>query len=229
LERNEKLLLFTNPTLAIVDPERCRTAPPNVTANTGLDALAHAAESITSTGGNPYAETLGLGAIQRIAKYLPVACKDGGNMEARSALSLAANWAGIAFADTGLHIGHAAADTISAAYATNHGLNCAWTTPPTMEYCAKAAPDKIRSIGEALGVVFPNGASAEEIGGQTADACRRLMRECKIPSMASLNFDREKILSGAAATVANGLCMNCPAEVTEEGAKRVLARAYDNY
>ena len=77
----------------------------------------------------PYSELLAVAAIERIAKYLPRACKDGNDMEARREMSLAANWAGIAFANTDVHIGHAAADSIAASYHTPHGYNCAMTTP----------------------------------------------------------------------------------------------------
>jgi len=228
-ESNVKLVVLTDVALAIVDPELCRSAPPTVTANAGLDALAHAAEAITATSWNPFSELLGLAAIRRIAEYLPMACRDGNNMEARSELSLASNWAGTSFALSTVHAGHAAADSISASYHTPHGLNCAWATPAVMEICAESAPDKVKLVGEAMGVTFDKGESNEEIGKMTGDAIRNLMRVCGINSMKSYGFDREKIIGGAGTLLNNGIQHFCPTEMNEESAARLLALIYDGY
>ena len=228
-ERNEKLVVLTNISLAIVDPELCRTAPPNITANGGFDALAHAVEAVTSKGRNPFSELLALAAIRRIGEYLPIACKDGNNTKARGELSLAANWAGIAFASTNVHVGHAAADSISAIYHTPHGLNCAWAVPVVMELCAETVPDKVKLIGEALGVVFGADDPNNVIGEKTSVACRTLMHECGIRSMKSYNFEREKVLSAVDYIFSCGISQNCPTEITRDTAEKLLARAYDNY
>jgi alcohol dehydrogenase class IV len=125
-EQNAKLAVFVRSSLAIVDPELVKTLPPSGTASTGLDAFAHAAESVTCKNWNPRSELLALTAIAKIKKYLPVACKDGSDMEARTEMCLASNWAGIAFADTDVHVGHCVADSFSVGFHTPHGLNCAW-------------------------------------------------------------------------------------------------------
>lgn len=227
---NEKLPIYTNSTLAIVDPELCRTAPPSVTANGGLDALAHAMESITCVNHNPYSETLGLAAIRRIAKYLPLACQNGDDMEARSELSLAANWAGIAFSATDIHIGHAAGDSIAASYHTPHGLNCAWINAPVQELVAPAVPDKVKLIGEAFGLTFTGAETPEDIGKAVGAAVRRLARDCGVKSMKDMGFDRSVIVDkGAPYVAASALRFNCPVEITEEVAARLLASAYDDY
>ena len=104
-EKGVKGGVFSPSTLAILDPELCLTVPPHITTMTALDALAHACESYTSIAANPKADILDLAAISMIFKYLPIAYKDGSNLEARSQLMLAANFAGMGFSDTMIQIG----------------------------------------------------------------------------------------------------------------------------
>ena len=85
------------PDYAIIDPQFTMTAPPKITAATGLDALTHAAEAYTSKLAQPLSDTFALSAIKRIFKYLPVAFHDGKNVEAREQMSIAALEAGNRF------------------------------------------------------------------------------------------------------------------------------------
>jgi alcohol dehydrogenase class IV len=73
VSRNIKSAIFTRSTLAIVDPELTLTVPSAVTAYTGLDALSHAVEAVTSKNWNPRSEACALYAIEKISKYLTVA------------------------------------------------------------------------------------------------------------------------------------------------------------
>lgn len=227
--RNIKIPIFTNSTLAIVDPELCRTAPPSITANGGLDALAHAIEAVTCVHSNPYSETLALAAVTRIAKYLPAACRDGNDMEARSEMSLAANFAGIAFCATDVQIGHAAADSIAASYHTPHGLNCAWVNAPVQELMAEVVPEKVKLVGAAMGVEFDGTETPAEIGRKTGAAIRRLTRDCGVKTLEEMGFERSVIVGGAGYVAANVLTYNCPVQVDEAVAERILASAYDDY
>lgn len=226
---NTKVVVLTCGTLAIVDPELCMSAPAHVTAYSGLDALAHAAEAITANGRDPYSEQLAVAAIRKIADNLITTYQDPKNTVAREEMSLASNWAGIAFANAMVHIGHGAADSVSASYGTPHGLNCAWTTPPVLELVAEAVPDKVKLVGEALGVSFAGNETPAQIGKMTGDACRKLMHAVGIKTMKESGFDRDVILSGKTFTAKCDLRHNCPVEITEEVAEKILASAYDDY
>lgn len=226
---NAKMGVFIHANLAVIDPELTRSVPPKITAMTGLDALSHAVESITAKNWNPRSEVLALAAIRKIAAWLPVAYKDGSNMQARTELCLASNWAGIAFADTDVHFGHAAADGISAACHTPHGLNCAWVTPEVIELVAAAVPGKVQLIGEALGLTFNNGETAAEMGSATAQVVRRLMRSVDIQSMREMGFTVDQAAAAAGEAMQSGLRFNTPVEMTNEKATQMLKRVYVNY
>lgn len=60
------------PDIAVDDPRFTMTAPAQVTAATGLDALCHAAEAYTSRKAQPMTDTLAVSAVKRIFRYLPV-------------------------------------------------------------------------------------------------------------------------------------------------------------
>ena len=99
-ENNVKMLLAgpsVLPALAVVDPAFTMTAPPSVTANTGVDALCHAVEAYTSRKAQPLSDTFALSAIKRIHKNLPICYADGKNEQARMQMALGATEAGIAF------------------------------------------------------------------------------------------------------------------------------------
>ena len=227
--RNLKLSIFVHGHMAIVDPELTLTVPPYVTAYTGIDAFTHAVESITALKWNPQAQLLASAAISKICKYLPIAVKDGGNLEARYELSLASNWAGIAFTQTDVHFGHGLADGISCRFHTPHGTNCGWACPELMKFIAPNAADQVKMVGEAMGLSFCGCESAEEIGEKVAEAIRNLMRTIGIESPASRGYTREEMLECTEVGFASGLRFNCPTLVTEENTRELYGKIWDNY
>ena len=228
---HSKPAIFLNSAMAIVDPELTLTVPKSVTAYTGLDALTHAMEAITSRNRNPHSEVLALAAIRKIAEFLPQAYDDGSNLTARYEMCLAANWAGIAFTDTDCHLGHAMADGISSKFHTPHGVNCILSDAEIIGACAAVVPDKVQLIGEALGASFPENADAETIGSITSAAIRALMRRVEIKSAKEMGFDRDEFIDRyhIVMEIDLGLRMDCPLEVTPELVKSLYERIYDNY
>jgi alcohol dehydrogenase len=77
----------TFPTLSIVDPELTVSVPPDQTAYTGMDAFFHSVETYLATVNQPTSDHLALQAAGLITRYLPVAVRDGGNLEARTQLA----------------------------------------------------------------------------------------------------------------------------------------------
>lgn len=69
------------PDIAIVDPELCLTMPPNVTADTGMDAMSHSFEAYVSIMANEYTDTLALESIRMMFEWLPRAYYDGSYLD----------------------------------------------------------------------------------------------------------------------------------------------------
>lgn len=87
---NEKTAIFAGyPVLAIVDPTYMLTVPKKFTAYQGFDAFFHNAEGYISKARNEASDMIELTAIAKLAKYLPIAVEDGGNLEARTQVAFA--------------------------------------------------------------------------------------------------------------------------------------------
>lgn len=229
-KNNRKPAVFQPIHLAVVDPELTVTMPPMTTATTGIDAFTHASEAITTNNSDPRSDVMAVAAIKKLAAYLPTAVRDGKNIEARDAMALAANWAGLALEDAGVHFGHSIADGLSAVCKTAHGLNCAWGSPELLKLIAPTVPEKVKIVGEALGINFFGTETPEEIGEKTASAVRVLMRCCKIPAPATMGFAREAFVTEAAEIAfSSPLKFACPVQVTLEDVQALFGRIYDNY
>ena len=112
------------PDIALIDPELHRSCPGPITAACGMDALTHLIESHVSTGATPLSNDLALAGIRQIKDNLFVACKDGNDSDARSALAYGALLSGICLANAGLGVVHGLAGVIGGMYAIPHGVVC---------------------------------------------------------------------------------------------------------
>ena len=81
--------------LVICDPELTLSLPPRLTAATGIDALSHGVETYCSTWDNPPAAAIGLEAVRRAAKWLPVAVENGRDRTARREMMMASLMGGM--------------------------------------------------------------------------------------------------------------------------------------
>ena len=228
-ELNAKWSVFVNINLAIVDPELTISLPKQETANTGLDAFAHAAEAMTCKNWNHHSNILGEAAIRRIAKNLVTCYNEPDNLEARTEMALAANLAGLAFNDPITHVGHAIADALSCAFHTPHGLGCALALPETMALVAPAMQEPVRVIASAMGLHLTGNESGEVLGKLVADSIRDMMHAMNMKSLKEMGFTREQIVDLAPHVVENHLSSYCPVEITEKTAQELLARVYDSY
>ena len=71
------------------------SVPQALTAYQGFDAFFHAAEGYIATCANPVSDLFALKSIALLARWLPVAVKDGSNKEARAQVALANTLSGL--------------------------------------------------------------------------------------------------------------------------------------
>ena len=158
------------PDIAIVDPEIPATMPPHITANTGMDVMAHAVESYVSTNASDYTDPLAKKAINLVFDYLPEATENGDNMKAREKMHNASTMAGMAFSNSSLGIIHSLAHKIGGELHITHGLANAILLPYVIEYNYDAAQNKFAKIENHLEI------------DSLADEIRKLNKKIGIPS-----------------------------------------------
>jgi alcohol dehydrogenase len=213
-------------TLSIVDPVLTVGMPPSITADTGMDAYCHAAEALTSGQANPMSDIVGARAINLVCKSLPVAVKDGSNLEARTDMSFAAMCAGYAFNDAITHLGHSIGHTLGAMYHIAHGNACAVAIGEIMEYVAPGAPDGIRRVGVAMGLDVNHGLSTQKVGEMVRDAVRKLNKDIGLKTLKDHGIKRSE-LNAIAERSMSGPIMFSPRKTSKEDLLELLEKSYD--
>ncbi len=120
------------PALSIVDPLCTHSMPVGLTCHTGLDVLAHAAESLLCMQRSPFSDSVAAKALEMVVAYLPKACQ--GEPEARAAMSYAAMLAGVAIAHAGTILPHIMGYPLTVFHGVPHGLASAILLPRVLDY-----------------------------------------------------------------------------------------------
>ncbi len=196
-ENNVKMLLggpSIIPALAVIDPTFTMTAPPKITAATGVDALTHCIEAYTSRKAQPLSDIFALSAVKKIHKYLPICYKDGQNVEARLKMSEAALEAGIAFNNASVTIVHGMSRPIGALFHIAHGVSNAVLLPACMEFAIAENTARFAEIARLMGVADVKTSDR----GAAQAMVRELTRFCKklgIPTLTELGVDKEDFMA----------------------------------
>lgn len=166
------------PDIAIVDPVLASAMPPQITADTGMDALTQAVEGFTCTWKNDFADGLCIKAIQLVFEYLPRAVKDGNDMQAREKMHNAACVAGIGYVNALAAMAHAAGHSLGALFHIPHGRAVGLFLPYTIEFIGDAREELWSEIACAIRLEVPEGRRAAP---ELAQAIRGLARSINQP------------------------------------------------
>src|SRR5436309_5998573 len=146
--------------LVILDPELTVGLPPKLTAATGADALTHCIESFTCPAFHPMCDGIALEGVKLIIENLPLAYRDGKNVDARGKMLVAAAMGAVAF-QKDLGVVHSLAHPLSTICGLHHGLANALCLVAGMKFCAARKPGLYRRIGLACQLDVLKSAEAE--------------------------------------------------------------------
>src|SRR5262252_2101856 len=214
------------PWVALVDPALTRALPGPITAGTGMDALAHAVECYTMAYHQPLTDAFSLLAIEYVGRWLRVAFAQGGNLEARYHMSMAAMLAGLAYGTDSAGAAHAMSQTAGGVHDVPHGALAARLLAPVMEYNYASEPERFARIAQALGVDV-RGLSVWEAAEAAVEAVYQLTEDVEIPSLQALGFSSDEIPMLAEKAVADSQTIGNPRDVDARGYERIYARAFE--
>ena len=137
------------PSIVILDPLLTKSLPPDITAATGMDALAHNLEAYCAPGYHPMADGIALEGIRIINNWLLAAVEDGSNIEARMNMLTAASMGSTAF-QKGLGAIHSLSHPVNALNNIHHGLSNAIFMPYVLTFNKNVIEKKIIKICEYL-------------------------------------------------------------------------------
>lgn len=213
-------------TIAVVDPALCKGLPAGITAVTGFDCLCHAVEALTCrVNENGITDMMGLEAIRLVTKNLEKAVVDGTDMEARTNMSLACLYAGIAFNNCAPHMAHSIGHTSGAMCHIAHGEACGSVLPMVVEISATVKAERVKMVGEAMGVIFDVDDSSEEIGRKTADRIRALYAAVGLKPLNEL-IKEENIAPIAASAVKDPGSFIWPVALDEAQMEELLKKEF---
>ena len=153
-ETKKKKIIFHPkmlPQIAILDPILSLGLPKNVTAGSGMDALAHCIEAFSSPFYHPMAEGTAVEGIRLVKENLLEVYNDGENIKARANM-LVASMMGAAAFQKGLGAIHSVTHPVNSLYNSHHGTTNGTVMPFVLEYNRSAIESKFDRLGRYINI-----------------------------------------------------------------------------
>jgi alcohol dehydrogenase class IV len=234
---------YLRPRVAVVDPLLTLSCPPKLTADSGIDALAHAIEAYPAVdnecfplpagertvyqGRHPLGDCLAEKAIALIGANLRRAFQHGEDLSARTSMSLGATLAGLAFSNVGVALVHALEYPVGGATHCSHGGGNGLLLPFVMRFNLPARRKEFATIARLLNQDVA-GLDEEQAALRAITAVERLRSEIGIPQrLRDLGVQRSQLpaLAEKAISIKRILRVN-PRPVTREDLQGILEEAF---
>ena len=132
--------------VSILDPELTVSQPKMVTAVTGIDAIAHALESLVCTKANPFSRMCSLAAWKHLEPNFEIVLRDPQNLAARAEMQIGSHFAGMAIEAAMLGVCHSCANPLTAHYGLTHGTAIGILLPHVVRFNAPVAGELYRQL-----------------------------------------------------------------------------------
>jgi maleylacetate reductase len=168
------------PGLVIYDPELTLDLPPELTASTGINALAHCIEALYSKTRNPLSTAAALEGARHIHRALFRCFQDGRNIEARSEMLLGSHLAGLSLASVSMGLHHGLCHVLGGTANVPHGIANSIILPHAIRFNADATAAQLVPAAEAMGI-SSNGASPEGVIERMGERVSELIGRMNLP------------------------------------------------
>lgn len=204
------------PTAVVYDPELTRSTPVDVSAQTGMNALAHCVEAAWSPSHTPEAEAIALAGARRLAATLPLVVADPDDLAVRAAVLEGAVLAGRCLQNASMGVHHGLAQLVGGRTGIPHGQANAVLLAHSIRFNADAVPDAVHRLAEAI-----------DGGRDAADAVAGLVERLGIATrLGDCGVTLEDIDAVARLAPSNGVVRQNPKPVDEDDARGILSAAF---
>ncbi|MEZ7910969.1 MAG: iron-containing alcohol dehydrogenase [Propionivibrio sp.] len=209
------------PDLAILDPALPAKMPPNVTANTGMDVMAHAVEAVASIAATSFTDPYAIEAIRLVFEHLTTAYEKPDDKAARAHMHNASALAGMAFTNASLGLVHSLAHKIGGEFGVTHGLANAILLPYIIDFNRRSS-DKYALVEKLLGIA--------DLAQAVRDLNRRLGIPATFKACDEVDFNEAKFKAVLERMSANAHADPCtltnPGQPTVADVQRIYVAAY---
>jgi maleylacetate reductase len=168
------------PKLILYDPELTLDLPPEMTASTGINALAHCIEALYSITRHPLSTAAAMRGVQHIAHSLWNCYAHGDDLNARSEMLKGAHLAGFSLSNVSMGLHHGLCHVLGGTANIPHGIANSILLPHVMRFNADATADLLAPAAEALGVA-PEGLSPTARVESAAQKVYELVGQMQLP------------------------------------------------
>ncbi|HET7716734.1 MAG TPA: maleylacetate reductase [Bauldia sp.] len=139
------------PETVIYDVDLTLTLPTRLSANSGMNAIAHAVEGLYARDGNPILRLMAEEGIRALAAALPLIVRDPRDRDARSDALYGAWLCGTVLGGAEVALHHKLCHVLGGAFALPHAETHAVILPHAVAYNTEAVPDAMARAARALG------------------------------------------------------------------------------
>ena len=172
------------PKLVVYDPLLTLNLPPEITASTGINALAHCIEALYSITRNPLSTSDALSGIHSIYTALPLCYVDGNNLEARTEMLVGAFLAGSALSHVSMALHHGLCHILGGTAGVQHGFANSIILPHAMRFNIDVTATQLALAAEAMGVerrTATSSLSAEVVAEKAVERIYTLIGQMNLP------------------------------------------------
>jgi len=213
------------PDATVLDPEMAVYAGPQLSAATGMTAMARAIECLYSAHRHPISTGLALHSARLLRRALPRSVTAPGDLEARADCQMAAIMSGTASINAMVSVVHAIGHVVGGRYGLQHGISHSILLAPAMRRMLPAIGEDQFYALEAMGGAR-DAHSADAAGRRAADLLQAMVDTLPLPRrLRELGMTQADVPAIAAATMGDYMMANVPRPTAAGDVESLLREA----
>lgn len=202
------------PATVLYDVDFTLTLPADVSATSGMNAMAHAVEALYAQEKNPISTMQCLDAVRALSKSLPEIVEDPDNLAARQQAQYGAFLCGMALGNAGMALHHKLCHTLGGSFNLPHAETHTVILPHAAAFNAIACDGALEPVADILG--------ADSVGAGLWDLADRINAPTSLASLGLSESDLDE-----AANLATEKPYWNPRRVDRDAVRQLLQAAFE--